>query len=82
MVCQLNHQFPMAILLRETQTDVQLSDLRGKTLLAHGAGGSAPFAFTAGLIRESGTDTAEVRFIRDLSPRWRSSSTRRVWATG
>ncbi len=67
VVCQLNHQFPMAILLRESQTDVQLSDLRGKTLLAPGAGGSAPFAFTAGLIRESGTDPAEVRFIRDLS---------------
>jgi NitT/TauT family transport system substrate-binding protein len=67
VVCQLNHQFPMAILLRESPTDVQLSDLRGKSLLAPGAGGSAPFAFTAGLIRESGTDPAEVRFIRDLS---------------
>ena len=67
VVCQLNHQFPMGILLRDPRSDFQLSDLVGKTLLAPGAGGSAPYAFTAGLIRESGTDPTTVRFVRDLS---------------
>ena len=67
VVCQLNHQFPMGILLRDPPSDFQLSDLVGKTLLAPGAGGSAPYAFTAGLIRESGTDPTTVRFVRDLS---------------
>ena len=42
VVCQLNHQFPMGILLREPTPDFQLSDLVGKALLAPGAGGSAP----------------------------------------
>ena len=67
VVCQLNHQFPMGILLRDPKPDFQLGDLAGKTLLAPGAGGSAPYAFTAGLIRESGTDSKEVQFVRDLS---------------
>jgi len=67
VVCQLNHQFPMGILLRNSEPDFQLSQLQGKTLLAPGAGGSAPYAFTAGLIRESGTDPRDVRFVRDLS---------------
>ncbi len=67
VVCQLNHQFPMGILLRNPEPDFQLSQLQGKTLLAPGAGGSAPYAFTAGLIRESGTDPRDVRFVRDLS---------------
>ena len=67
VVCQLNHQFPMGILLREPTSDFQLSDLVGKTLLAPGAGGSAPYAFTSGLIRESGIDPSTVRFVRDLS---------------
>ena len=67
VVCQLNHQFPMGIVLRDPKPDFQLSDLAGKTLLAPGAGGSAPYAFTAGLIRESGTDSKNVGFVRDLS---------------
>lgn len=67
VVCQLNHQFPMGILLREPTADFQLSDLVGKSLLAPGAGGSAPYAFTSGLIRESGIDPTTVRFVRDLS---------------
>ena len=67
VVCQLNHQFPMGILLRDPTPDFQLSDLVGKTLLAPGAGGSAPYAFTSGLIRESGIDPSTVRFVRDLS---------------
>ena len=67
VVCQLNHQFPMGILLRDPKPDFQLSDLVGKSLLAPGAGGSAPYAFTSGLIRESGIDPTTVRFVRDLS---------------
>ena len=40
VVCQLNHQFPMGILLRDPTPDFQLSDLVGRTLLAPGAGGT------------------------------------------
>jgi len=61
VVCQLNHQFPMAILLRDPSPDFQLADLVGTSLLAPGAGGSAPYAFTSGLIRESGIDPSMVR---------------------
>lgn len=67
VVCQLNHQFPMGILLREAQPGFQLSDLAGKTLIPPGAGGSAPYAFTAGLIREAGTDPSDIRWLRDMS---------------
>ena len=66
VVCQLNHQFPMGILLRDPPSDFQLSDLVGKTLLAPGAGGSAPYAFASGLIRESGLDHVR-SVVRDLS---------------
>ncbi|MCI3274944.1 ABC transporter substrate-binding protein [Streptomyces cylindrosporus] len=69
VVCQLNHQFPMAIALRSTVAAVgfTLADLRGRTVLAPGAGGSAPYEFTAGLLREAGVDPADIRFVRDLS---------------
>ena len=67
VVCQLNHQFPMTIVLREAADTFDLSQLKGLTLLAPGAGGSAPYAFTAGLIRESGADSQDVQFIRDFS---------------
>ena len=69
VVGQLNHQFPMAIAVRATGdfTDFTLADLRGKVVLAPGAGGSAPYEFTAGLLRESGVDPAGIRFVRDLS---------------
>ncbi|MDQ4214313.1 ABC transporter substrate-binding protein [Microbacterium sp. ASV81] len=69
VVCQLNHQFPMAIVLREDIPAFDLAQLRGMTILAPGAGGSAPYAFTAGLIREQGIDPRDVTFIRDLSTR-------------
>ncbi len=36
-------------------------------MLAPGIGGSAPYAFTAGLIRESGVDPTSITFLRDLS---------------
>jgi NitT/TauT family transport system substrate-binding protein len=68
VVCQLNHQFPMAIVVRGASGGhFALDQLRGKVVLAPGAGGSAPFEFTAGLLREAGVDPAGVRFVRDLS---------------
>lgn len=70
VVCQLNHQFPMAIAVRngsDASADFALEDLLGKVVLAPGAGGSAPYEFTAGLLREAGVDPAGIRFVRDLS---------------
>ena len=64
---QVNHQFPKAIVTRTPRPDFQWSDLVGKTVLAPGIGGSAPYAFTAGLVRESGVDPASVTWLRDLS---------------
>ena len=66
--CQLNNQFPMAIVQRTTGAEeFTLSSLEGKVVLAPGAGGSAPYEFTAGLLREAGVDVAAIRFVRDLS---------------
>ncbi|MFJ9626160.1 ABC transporter substrate-binding protein [Streptomyces sp. NPDC091280] len=70
VVCQLNHQFPMAIAIRDggdASAGFALEDLLGKVVLAPGAGGSAPYEFTAGLLREAGVDPAGIRFVRDLS---------------
>lgn len=64
---QVNHQFPKALVTREEQPDFAWSDLVGCTVLAPGIGGSAPYAFTAGLIREAGVDPASITFLRDLS---------------
>ena len=64
---QVNHQFPKALVTRTAQPDFAWSDLIGRTVLAPGIGGSAPYAFTAGLIRESGVDPASITFLRDLS---------------
>ena len=64
---QVNHQFPKALVTRVPAEDFTWSDLIGKTVLAPGIGGSAPYAFTAGLIREAGVDPASVTFLRDLS---------------
>jgi NitT/TauT family transport system substrate-binding protein len=66
--CQLNHTCPKAIVQRGNPDRFTLTDLQGKVVLAPGAGGSGPYAVTAGLLREAGVDpTTEVRFIRDLS---------------
>jgi len=66
--CQLNNQFPMGIVSRSTSSqEFTLSRLEGKVVLAPGAGGSAPYEFTAGLLREAGVDVAAIRFVRDLS---------------
>ncbi|CAN5666996.1 ABC transporter substrate-binding protein [soil metagenome] len=64
---QVNHQFPKALLTRTPRQDFSWSELVGKTVLAPGIGGSAPYAFTAGLIREAGVDPASITFLRDLS---------------
>ena len=67
VVGQLNHQFPMAIVTRQPAPDFTLAWLTGKTVLAPGAGGSAPYEFTAGLMREAGVDPSGTKFVRDLS---------------
>jgi NitT/TauT family transport system substrate-binding protein len=67
VICQLNHQAPKAVVYRGTPESFEFSDLRGKVVLAPGIGGSAPYAVTAGLIREAGVDPAEITFLRDLS---------------
>lgn len=67
VIGQLNHQFPMAIVTRRPAPDFTWSTLTGATVLAPGAGGSAPYEFTAGLMREAGVDPAGTRFVRDLS---------------
>ena len=64
---QLNARNPKAIVTREPQPDFQLADLKGKLVLAPGAGGTAPYMHTAGLIRQAGIDLSDIRFIRDLS---------------
>lgn len=64
---QVNHQFPKALVTRTPQPDFTWSDLVGRTVLAPGIGGSAPYAFTAGLIREADVDPASITFLRDLS---------------
>lgn len=64
---QVNHQFPKALVTRTPRTDFTWSELVGTTVLAPGIGGSAPYAFTAGLIREAGVDPASITFLRDLS---------------
>lgn len=64
---QVNHQFPKALVTRTPRPDFSWSELVGTTVLAPGIGGSAPYAFTAGLIREAGVDPASITFLRDLS---------------
>lgn len=65
---QLNHQFPKALVMRApTPEGFDWSILTGKTVLAPGIGGSAPYAITAGMMRESGIDSAATTFLRDLS---------------
>ena len=66
-VGQLNARFPMVIVTREPVPDFTWSWLTGRTVLAPGAGGTAPYEFTAGVMREHGVDPSAVRFVRDLS---------------
>jgi ABC-type nitrate/sulfonate/bicarbonate transport system substrate-binding protein len=64
---QLNHQFPMAVVTRTPVEPFEWSWMVDRIVLAPGAGGSAPYAFTAGLMREAGVDPRSTRFVRDLS---------------
>ncbi|TNC20576.1 ABC transporter substrate-binding protein [Amycolatopsis alkalitolerans] len=67
VVCQLNHQAPKAIVHRGAPENFTLPDLTDQVVLAPGIGGSAPYAVTAGLIRETGADPDDITFVRDLS---------------
>lgn len=67
VVGQVNHTCPKVVVGREANPDFTLADLAGKTVLTPGAGGSGPYAVTAGLIREAGVDLDDVHFVRDLS---------------
>lgn len=64
---QLNNRFPMTIVTREPVEGFTWSWLAGRTLLVPGQGGTAPYEFTAGLMRRAGADPAQTRFARDLS---------------
>jgi NitT/TauT family transport system substrate-binding protein len=66
-VGQLNGRFPMAIVTREPVAAFDWSWMTGRTVLVPGVGGTAPYEFTAGLMREGGCDPGGVKFVRDLS---------------
>ena len=65
-VGQLNARFPMAVLVRRATDSFDWASLGGKTVLVPGIGGTAPYEFTAGLIREAGVELSGTRFSRDL----------------
>jgi NitT/TauT family transport system substrate-binding protein len=67
VVGQLNARFPMALVTRTPVEDFEWSWVRGRTVLVPGAGGTAPYEFTAGMMREAGVDPSGTRFGRDLS---------------
>lgn len=67
---QVNHQFPKALVVRDDLSadgEFSWTTMEGATILAPGIGGSAPYAFTAGLMREAGVDPRSATFLRDLS---------------
>jgi NitT/TauT family transport system substrate-binding protein len=64
---QLNDRFPMIIVTREPVREFDWSWLAGRTVLVPGQGGTAPYEFTAGLMRRAGADPSRTRFGRDLS---------------
>jgi NitT/TauT family transport system substrate-binding protein len=66
-VGQLNGRFPMAVVTREPVQSFDWSWMTGRTVLVPGVGGTAPYEFTAGLMREAGVDPGGVKFVRDLS---------------
>jgi NitT/TauT family transport system substrate-binding protein len=67
VVGQLNGRFPMIVLTRKPVDGFEWDWLSGKTVLVPGAGGTAMYEFTAGLMREAGVDPCRTRFVRDLS---------------
>lgn len=66
-VGQLNDRFPMAVVTRQSVNGFSWSWLGGQTVLVPGQDGTAPYEFTAGLIREAGEDPSATRFVRDVS---------------
>ncbi|MEV5967622.1 ABC transporter substrate-binding protein [Kribbella sp. NPDC051952] len=64
---QLNARNPKAVMTRERTNAFGWKDLEGKIVLAPGAGGTAPYVHTAGLMRAAGVDMSKVRWVRDLS---------------
>lgn len=66
-VGQVNARFSKVVVTREPVEDFDWTWIRGRTILAPGQGGTAPYEFTAGLIRAAGVDPASARFVRDLS---------------
>jgi NitT/TauT family transport system substrate-binding protein len=66
-VGQLNGRFPMAIVTREPVEEFDWNWMTGRTVLVPGVGGTAPYEFTAGLMREGGVDPGGAKFVRDLS---------------
>jgi NitT/TauT family transport system substrate-binding protein len=66
-VGQVNARFSKVLVTREKLDDFDWSWINGRTILAPGQGGTAPYEFTAGLIRAAGVDPASARFVRDLS---------------
>jgi len=57
----------MAVVTREPVEPFDWSWMTGRTVLVPGVGGTAPYEFTAGLMREGGVDPGGVKFVRDLS---------------
>ncbi|MFD3406516.1 ABC transporter substrate-binding protein [Kribbella sp. NPDC058693] len=64
---QLNARNPKALVTREKVADFDWKNLEGKIVVAPGAGGTAPYVHTAGLMRKAGVDMSKVRWVRDLS---------------
>jgi NitT/TauT family transport system substrate-binding protein len=66
-VGQINARFSKTLVTRDPVPDFTWSWITGKTILAPGAGGTAPYEFTASLIRAAGVEPSSARFVRDLS---------------
>jgi NitT/TauT family transport system substrate-binding protein len=64
---QLNARFPMTLVTRDPVEEWNWGWLAGRTVLAPGAGGTAMYEFTAGVLREHGVDPGAIKFVRDLS---------------
>lgn len=63
----LNSRNPKVLVTREPRPGFSWMELEGGIVLAPGAGGTAPYVHTAGLMRKAGVNMAEVRWVRDLA---------------
>jgi len=66
-VGQLNNRFGKSIVTRRPVAGFDWAWLEGRTVLAPGAGGTAPYEYTAGVMRQAGADPSRTTFVRDLS---------------